>query len=70
MKVSELQLPATVEYIRHLDNRGALMSTVRIVDRKGRNVLTDEGNWLWWPTMNHFGEARVVPDEAKGKANG
>lgn len=61
-KASELVLPATIEYSRHQDNRGALVSRVRIIERRGRNLLTDNGNWLWWPTVNHYSDVEVIED--------
>lgn len=63
-KASELKFPCTIEYTRHRDNRGSLTSRKTVIEVKGRNLLTECGDWLWWPTINYYNDVCVVEDPA------
>lgn len=65
-KVSELKLPVTIEWVWCRDNRGDLLKRATIVERKGRNLLTEDGDWLWWPTVNRYNEVVVLAAAERG----
>lgn len=62
MRLSELQPPATIEWTRYRDNRCEMTGRARIVSKLGRNLKTEQGDYLWWPTINYYGDVRVVSD--------
>jgi hypothetical protein len=62
-KLSELQPPVMIEWTWHRDNRGSLIRRACIVEKSGHNLLTDDGDWLWWPTINHYNDVHVIESE-------
>jgi len=71
LALKDIKPPVTIEWTRHRDNRGSLMRRARIIEKRGRNLLVDDSgstDWLWWPTINHYGDVRIVTD-AKDSAD-
>lgn len=58
--LKDIKPPVTIEWIRHSDNRGSLTKRATVVEKAGRNLKTDEGDWLWWATITRYGPVEVV----------
>ena len=56
-----LNPPVTIEWDDVLDvNRGSVRVRRARIERKAyRNLFTDSGDVLWWPTISH-GSPRIV----------
>lgn len=64
-KVTEIIPPVTIEWTREADSyRGDLTSRARVVERNGRNLRTEDGDWLWWPTINRYNDVVIVAENA------
>lgn len=60
LALKDIKPPVTIEYIDHADNRGSWTKRATIVEKAGRNLRTEEGDWLWWATITRHGPVEAI----------